>query len=994
MIDNSQVTEDNTYRIHEQHNVNVIRKRFLQLNSARLARMRESLANRHGMVLDILPLLFHTNHPMMPGFVKSTAPSKIVHYHPSKDELLAGKRVARSFTYRPQVNKKSDITGLYIMGSVGTIAQSEGSDLDIWVCHNPSLCEHELNQLQTKCDRIRAWAEQQKLEIHFFLMNPEAFKRGELSALDGESSGTAQRLLLLDEFYRTAIYMAGAIPAWWFVPASSEINYQHYLTQLVHYRFINHQDIIDFGDTSHIPSSEFIGAGIWQLYKAIASPYKSVLKVLLLEAYVSQYPNIEPLSYTFKQRVFNGETDINQLDSYVLTYQKIENYLLTHNQPRRLELARRCFYLKINKPLSKPINGQKKSWQRCQIEDMVNAWGWTREQLQHIDNHYDWKTSQVYSERNMLVAELNHSYRVLLKFANTINSVGGHAISAEELTVLGRQLNAAFERRPGKIEWINPSISNDLSEQTISLVKSQTQEQTELWNCFTPQNDTRINLNSTKQSYTLTNKILVSDTLESDYEHHVLKKHANPYKPVALRAAASLLEILLWLQINNISSEYTNFDLSLAPDLHVSKLRKIIYTLHTWEPLNLPNPNHEIFKRSAQPTHVLLLLNIDESLKSGTHAQVINHNFLSNNSANDYQVFSADIAVRNSWNEITTEHFAGEKSLLNMLIEFLHLCLPGTYNSPPKLHIASFGNNYTANIAKKVNEWLLEIVNCYYRDHPASTRFIYEQAKKIYCLQFHGMKPRVTTLNSIDQLIEHLGHEQAKYSAIVFESQSLVNHPLKIMAKTIKPGGIYVFYRLVDMGIEIYVADERGSMTHSTYRGRKDHNPLKPLHRFMRSVIQRQLLANNELVADFGIFPIHFFQLIASHNKNFSVIRKQVSPESIQEYNLDICATAYTQNVTDEHGNTRKHLTYDIHCGDQIFLYQEHGKQLFAIVAEFVVSYRKNNDTYPIYLSDLNLHLWKDNETDIVDLQISHYLRIKNALEFQLNKAIRNIQLD
>src|SRR5690606_21657816 len=43
------------------------------------------------------------------------------------------------------------------------------------------------------------------------------------------------------------------------------------------------------------------------------------------------------------------------------------------------------------------------------------------------------------------------------------------SMSQTELTVLGRKLQAAFERRPGKLDWINPGISNDLSEPVLSL---------------------------------------------------------------------------------------------------------------------------------------------------------------------------------------------------------------------------------------------------------------------------------------------------------------------------------------------------------------------------------------------------------------------------------------------------------------------------------------------------------------------------------------------
>ena len=79
------------------------------------------------------------------------------------------------------------------MGSVGTIAQSERSDLDIWLCHRPGLSESALKELEQKCQRISEWADDMRLEMHIFLMDCDVFKEGKISALNEESSGSAQR---------------------------------------------------------------------------------------------------------------------------------------------------------------------------------------------------------------------------------------------------------------------------------------------------------------------------------------------------------------------------------------------------------------------------------------------------------------------------------------------------------------------------------------------------------------------------------------------------------------------------------------------------------------------------------------------------------------------------------------------------------------------------------------------------------------------------------
>jgi adenylate cyclase class 1 len=86
-----------------------------------------------------------------------------------------------------------------------------------------------------------------------------------------------------------------------------------------------------------------------------------------------------------------------------------------------------------------------------------------------LDNRAYWKSPHVIAERALLVNELNHSYRLL----SDLNKQQGFnaAISNEELMILGRKLHAAFERKAGKIEWINPGISRDLSEPSLCIVE-------------------------------------------------------------------------------------------------------------------------------------------------------------------------------------------------------------------------------------------------------------------------------------------------------------------------------------------------------------------------------------------------------------------------------------------------------------------------------------------------------------------------------------------
>ena len=103
--------------------------------------------------------------------------------------------------------------------------------------------------------------------------------------------------------------LGGRFPLWWLVPVYEEARYAHYTGQLISKRFIKQADSLDFGHVASIPAGEFVGAGLWQLFKGIDSPYKSVLKLLLTEVYSSEHPQVRCLSLDFKQAIFAGQLD-------------------------------------------------------------------------------------------------------------------------------------------------------------------------------------------------------------------------------------------------------------------------------------------------------------------------------------------------------------------------------------------------------------------------------------------------------------------------------------------------------------------------------------------------------------------------------------------------------------------------------------------------------------------------------------------------------------
>ncbi|MCV5978783.1 hypothetical protein OFO29_41210, partial [Escherichia coli] len=72
----------------------------------------------------------------------------------------------------------------------------------------------------------------QGVEANFFLMDEERFRSNHSEEMTGDNCGSSQHLLLLDEFYRSAVRISGQRLLWQIVPPEMEERYDEYVSQL------------------------------------------------------------------------------------------------------------------------------------------------------------------------------------------------------------------------------------------------------------------------------------------------------------------------------------------------------------------------------------------------------------------------------------------------------------------------------------------------------------------------------------------------------------------------------------------------------------------------------------------------------------------------------------------------------------------------------------------------------------------------------------------
>ncbi|MGA7585187.1 MAG: class I adenylate cyclase [Rouxiella badensis] len=616
--------------------IETLKQRLDAINQLRVDRAVVAQGPAFQQVYSLLPVLLHHHHPLMPGYLEGKVPHGVCIFTPDETQTTYINSLEEKWgsPFEPVVKGELPITGVYSMGSTSSIGQSQTSDLDIWVCHQSWLDNEERNRLQQKCSLLEKWAASLGVEVSFFLIDENRFRHNESGSLSGEDCGSTQHILLLDEFYRTAVRLAGKRILWNMVPGEEEAHYDEYVLSLYSQGALTPNEWLDLGGLSTLSAEEYFGASLWQLYKSIDSPYKAVLKTLLLEAYSWEYPNTQLLAMDIKQRLHQGEIVCFGLDAYCMMLERVTRYLTQVEDFTRLDLVRRCFYLKVNEKLSRPRASV--GWRREILTQLVSEWGWSEERLAILDNRANWKIERVREAHNELLDAMMQSYRNLIRFARRNNlSVSA---SPQDIGVLTRKLYAAFEALPGKVTLVNPQISPDLSEADLTFIHVPIGR-------------------ANRTGWYLYNQ---SPSMDSIISHQPLEY--NRY----------LSKLVAWAYFNGLLTPTTRLHIKSGNLCDISKLRELVADVSHHFPIRLPAPTPKALYSPCEIRHLSIIVNLEHDPTAAFRNQVVHFDFrkldvFSFGEKQQCLVGSIDLLYRNSWNEVRTLHFNSEQAVLEAL---------------------------------------------------------------------------------------------------------------------------------------------------------------------------------------------------------------------------------------------------------------------------------------------------------------------------------------
>jgi adenylate cyclase, class 1 len=456
--------------------------KFLNQNQLSLLTAFDIFKPKQADLFQIIPFLIHEN-VAFPGLEESglknsghksaiaKTPCGIYDYIPGIEAQEVLKKYISKKNIIIRHCQDHAVEGLFTIGSTGSLAQTSDSDIDWWVCINEKyFTSRGLQLFKKKLESMEKMADEQfNTKVTFFLVDIFKARNNDFGDSTIESSGSAQARLLKEEFYRTMIYIAGKIPLWSVLPTTISINYYNNILKTVS-GFSNFVRYIDLGDIHAISTSEYVGASIWQMFKWLKSPFKSVIKMALLEKFIYEYGRHSLLCNKYKDEWMNSGVHLKlaQNDSYYILLKNLLKYYESDKDNQSEKLLLTCLFLKLGISKDSQIENSVFGLKKTLLEKCMKEWGWTKNQIFEIGSFKTWGYSDIVKLSNLIETYMIKKYKIINKaFESLLHTRSG--ISPEDRTMLGRKVLVEFSKQQGKVGKVLLISRSDRHFQSLQL---------------------------------------------------------------------------------------------------------------------------------------------------------------------------------------------------------------------------------------------------------------------------------------------------------------------------------------------------------------------------------------------------------------------------------------------------------------------------------------------------------------------------------------------
>ncbi|MBV70325.1 MAG: hypothetical protein CMH52_03165 [Myxococcales bacterium] len=729
--------------------------RFIRFNRTRLARLFESLDDRARTAFALVPYLLHVNEADLPGYVPS---GRLTSHGVSQfefNETIQGALMAvtrRNAVRSPATEFRPIIRSIFAVTDIGTLAQRPGDPVTLFlVADLRAMGEPLRRQLTRKLEEIIAWSTQQGLNLGFELIDPAWSKEGDFGNLRGER---AIGMLLLERFYRNAIYLAGEIPVFWCTTPGSDAE-KHEKTARLAAR-MDFDEAISFVDLGFVELPKVRvrrRAMLGVLNHHPVSPLCTILELVLL---LNGANASSLLCDHMKSRIFKGSEAVYFIDPYILLFDAASVALGHHGGWPRLDLLRRLFILKSALVSQRSTRGRRAFIKKLrEMSGYIVRWGWQRDVLQDAERFQRNNRSDSDVLDKLFREQILGMYRELAELAG---STPGR-FDDEEVALLGRRLVACFGRKGGQVP---PRYTYLLHE------------------------------NPMVETF-----FVFDDTNPEAKRRWAVHKELAGRRPVEgaepIFAADSLSAVLTWAAVNIVTRSRTEIkmvssDSLVGTALLKDALKEVETAIKVVDPLTLPSMR---FSKPRRIERAILLANFeqkrtDEQQMERDRRQYLPSNWDILNYGRDRNSRVRDVSVitRDSWDQVQCRRSRGRDAVRLAMTYVFHDRTPESLQDAPLTVLVPDGRTQRA-----VHDRLQQLINSV--EDVASTpmkassfrAFAYEVGGRFQVVRRDSERIRLFNTRSLDGVVRLLSPSGLGNAGVIYDGLSPALSDLRAITK-------------------------------------------------------------------------------------------------------------------------------------------------------------------------------------------------------------------
>ncbi len=238
-----------------------------QYNLYRFEQLLEQYSISQQRAISLLPLLFHANIPMLPGYNGVDVPAGIEEYAPDEESLKIAGHLYSNFSHTSENQPQASISSVLIQSCFIT------GEKILWIIYKSNLTREDVEKLNYKTSMITKWLSRQGVRLKYLLSRADEIAYNYYAKYDYQYH--IDKSFFLDRFYAESILLAGLQSSWWFEECAdfSDVDVLNFT--------------VDCGDLTEPGSKDYISASIWSLYNITSKPISSYIDLCLIDYFVN-----------------------------------------------------------------------------------------------------------------------------------------------------------------------------------------------------------------------------------------------------------------------------------------------------------------------------------------------------------------------------------------------------------------------------------------------------------------------------------------------------------------------------------------------------------------------------------------------------------------------------------------------------------------------------------------------------------------------------------